>query len=98
MLRRLSSQKQAISREVRRSRLALANRKRREEWKNAIRSIDVRPANIDKRATIGHFEGDSIVSKGHNGRIVTVNERKTGYLMARLMPRLICQHFSRQLF
>lgn len=72
----------------RRSRLALANRKRREEWKNAIRSIDVRPANVDKRATIGHFEGDSIVSKGHNGRIVTVNERKTGYLMAGLMPRL----------
>ena len=72
----------------RRSRLALANRKRREEWKNAIRSIDVRPANINKRATIGHFEGDSIVSKGHNGRIVTVNERKTGYLMAGLMPRL----------
>ena len=47
---------------------------------------------------LGHFEGDSIVSKGHNGRIVIVNERKTGYLMARLMPRLICQHFSRQLF
>ncbi|MBB1556407.1 IS30 family transposase [Candidatus Saccharibacteria bacterium] len=56
----------------RRSRLALANRKRREEWKNTIRSIGVRPANVDKRATIGHFEGDSRDNKANGGKGVKV--------------------------
>jgi len=46
------------------------------------RRITSRPAYILKRARYGHWEGDTVVGKGHSGCIATYVERKSGYLMA----------------
>jgi IS30 family transposase len=44
--------------------------------------IDGRPEIIDRRQRIGDFEGDTIVSRGKQGGIVTLVDRKSGYLLA----------------
>ena len=46
------------------------------------RMIDERPAVIDTRKTLGHWEGDTIVSACKNKAIATFAERKSGYYMA----------------
>jgi transposase, IS30 family len=46
------------------------------------RRITSRPAHIQKRSRYGHWEGDTVVGKGHSGCIATFVERKSGYLMA----------------
>ena len=48
-------------------------------------SIHLRPESIDSRNTPGHWEGDTITGKGHQGYIATLVERKTYYLAAGLM-------------
>lgn len=42
------------------------------------RSIDDRPGEVETRLTIGHWEGDSVVSKKSSIRLNTLVERKTG--------------------
>lgn len=49
------------------------------------RRITRRPAHIMKRKTYGHWEGDTVVGKGRSGYIATFVERKSGYLMARIL-------------
>lgn len=44
----------------------------------AGKSIDERPAEVATRCTIGHWEGDSIVSRKSSVRLNTLVERKTG--------------------
>ncbi len=46
------------------------------------RMIDERPQNIELREEVGHWEGDTIVGKNHQGAIVTNVERKSGKLIA----------------
>lgn len=46
------------------------------------RRITARPAHVLSRKTYGHWEGDTVVGKGHSGCIATFVERKSGYLMA----------------
>ena len=50
------------------------------------RSIDVRPAHIASRKTYGHWEGDSVVGTAQSGAIATFVERKSGYLLATVLP------------
>lgn len=50
------------------------------------RSIDARPAHILARKTYGHWEGDSVVGTAQSGSIATFVERKSGYLLAALLP------------
>lgn len=52
----------------------------------AYRSIDARPAHILARKTYGHWEGDSVVGTAQSGAIATFVERKSGYLMAAVLP------------
>ena len=52
----------------------------------AYRSIDVRPIHIAKRKTYGHWEGDSVVGVAQSGAIATFVERKSGYLLAAVLP------------
>lgn len=49
------------------------------------RRITNRPAHIMQRKTYGHWEGDTVVGKGRSGYIATFVERKSGYLMARIL-------------
>ena len=43
------------------------------------RSIHDRPSYIEQRATIGHWEGDTVIGANHKQAIVTLVERKSGY-------------------
>jgi IS30 family transposase len=60
----------------------------------AVRSIDVRPAHIFNRKTYGHWEGDTVVGTAQSGSIATYVERKSGYLMAALLPDKTAKSFE----
>lgn len=42
--------------------------------------ISLRPAVEDERSKIGDFEIDTIIGKNHKGALITINERKTGFV------------------
>ena len=50
------------------------------------RSIAARPGHIAQRKTYGHWEGDSVVGRAQSGAIATFVERKSGYLLAAVLP------------
>ena len=41
---------------------------------------------VEKRAIIGHWEGDTVVGKNHKGFLVTLVERRSGYALVRKVP------------
>jgi transposase, IS30 family len=43
--------------------------------------IEGRPKVVDKRRRYGDWEGDTVVGAGHSGAVVTLVERKSGYLL-----------------
>lgn len=49
------------------------------------RWIDERPEEVELREEIGHWEGDSVVSKCRKAAIATFAERASGYLLAEKM-------------
>lgn len=52
------------------------------------RRIDERPAHIEGRAQVGHWEADTVVGPRHASALLTLVERKSGYvLIARLADR-----------
>ena len=59
-----------------------------------VRSIDARPAHILKRTRYGHWEGDSVVGVAQSGAIATFVERKSGYLMAAVLPDKTAASFA----
>ena len=65
------------------------NKEKRKE-RQLQKGIDKRPEVVNKRTRIGDFEGDTVLGKDHGatGRIGTLTERKTGYLVAFLLPPL----------
>lgn len=65
--------------------------KLREEAKK--RRIDERPAIIESRTEIGHWEGDTVVGKDNSGAIATHVERVSGYALATKMDRLLKEEF-----
>jgi transposase, IS30 family len=50
-------------------------------------SIEERPEHINTRQNIGDWEGDTIVGKNHQGAIVTLVERKSGYVLLQKSAR-----------
>lgn len=51
------------------------------------RRIDERPKVIERRGRIGDFEGDTMIGRDKRVRIVTFVDRRTGYLIAYLLPK-----------
>lgn len=51
-------------------------------------SIRLRPKEVEKRNTFGHWEGDAVEGKEHKKGIQTVLERKTRYYRARILDVL----------
>lgn len=58
------------------------------------RNISNRPSYVNLRKTYGHWEGDTVHGKGKSGYIATFVERKSGYLLARLIPDTSSQSFA----
>ena len=52
------------------------------------RRIDERPAVIERRGRLGDFEGDTVMGRDKRVRIVTFVDRKSGYLIAFLLPKM----------
>lgn len=51
------------------------------------RRIDERPSVAERRGRLGDFEGDTIMGTDKRVRIVTFVDRKSGYLIALLLPK-----------
>ena len=69
-------------RQAHRTRRRRGNSKgKRGQIKNRV-SINLRPKGASNRSRNGHWEGDTIVGKNHQGGVVTLNERRLGYLLA----------------
>lgn len=58
----------------------------REEAKK--RRIDERPAIVGRRGRIGDFEGDTLMGRDKRVRIVSLVDRRSGYLIAFLLPKM----------
>ena len=50
------------------------------------RHISERPASVENRQTVGHWEIDTVMGKGSKDCLVTLVERATGYLMMGKLP------------
>jgi transposase, IS30 family len=48
--------------------------------------IEARPVEADEKQQIGHFEGDTVVGKGHRGAVVTYVDKASKFLLAALCP------------
>lgn len=59
------------------------------------RRITTRPSHILARKRYGHWEGDTVVGKGHSGCIATFVERKSGYLLAVKLERGTAKNFEK---
>ena len=67
-----------------RKRCSGSNRNRRGAIANQVR-IDERPAHIEARSQIGHWEFDTVVGPFHGSRLLTGVERKSGFAVAALL-------------
>lgn len=77
----------------RRTRQASLRRAKRAEQTSA-RHISKRPKYIQSRKTYGHWEGDTVHGRGKSGYLATFVERKSGYLLAVLLPDLSSLSFA----
>jgi transposase, IS30 family len=67
------------------------------------RRIDERPDIVNRRGRLGDFEGDTLMGRDKRVRIVSFVDRKSGYLIAFLLPKmnaklltsLALRHFER---
>lgn len=58
-------------------------------------SIHDRPNEVESRLIFGHWEGDSVESKAHRGGMHTEVERKTRFVMAKLIQTLSAEETSK---
>ena len=55
------------------------------------RRIDERPGIVERRGRIGDWEGDTLMGRDKRVRIVSFVDRKSGYLIAFLLPKMNAQ-------
>ena len=67
--------------------------KQREQAKK--RRIDERPKIAERRGRVGDFEGDTMMGRDKRVRIVTFVDRRTGYLIAFLLPMMNAELLTR---
>jgi len=70
----------------RRKRGTKIKEKAREQAKK--RRIDERPAIVERRSRIGDWEGDTMLGRDKRVRMVTFVDRRSGYLIAFLLPKM----------
>ena len=77
-----------------RSRKGKYRRKRGTKMREAAREqakkrrIDERPDIINRRGRLGDFEGDTLMGRDKRVRIVSLVDRRSGYLIAFLLPKM----------
>ena len=59
-----------------------------EREKAKKRRIDERPNIIERRGRIGDFEGDTLMGRDKRVRVVSFVDRRSGYLIAFLLPKM----------
>jgi IS30 family transposase len=77
-------QEQARGRQWQRYLRRLGRKRPKREKRGRLRagaSIDGRPAVVDRRTRFGDWEGDTIVGANRRGGVVTLVERKSGYVL-----------------
>lgn len=67
--------------------------KEREQAKK--RRIDERPKIVERRGRIGDFEGDTLMGRDKRVRIVSFVDRRSGYLIAFLLPKMNAELLTR---
>jgi len=70
----------------RRRRGTKTREKEREQKKK--RRIDERPNIVERRGRLGDFEGDTLMGRDKRVRIVSFVDRRSGYLIAFLLPKM----------
>lgn len=71
-------------------------RKREKERDEAKKKrIDTRPEMIEARERLGDFEGDTIVGLNRKDRILTYVDRRSGYLIARIIHDVTAEKIKR---
>ncbi|GBE57862.1 integrase core domain protein [bacterium BMS3Abin01] len=50
-------------------------------------SIDERPAIADKRSRLGDWAGDTVIGRRHQGALISLVERKTGFILIEKLAR-----------
>ena len=71
-----------------------SQKKRRKRYRSADsrgkladkRMIDTRPPSVETRRHLGHWEIDTVMGKGEKDCVVTIVERKSGYLLVGKLP------------
>lgn len=78
------------------SRRKRSNRRdRRGKIPNRV-GIEARPAIVEHRSRLGDWEGDTIVGKGHRGAVLTLVDRKSGYVLLGRLPRRTAKNVATQ--
>jgi IS30 family transposase len=77
----------------RRRRGTKTREKQREQAKK--RRIDERPKIVERRGRIGDLEGDTLQGRDKRVRIVSFVDRRTGYLIAFLLPKMNSELLTR---
>jgi len=62
-----------------------SGQQRRGQIKNRV-GIEQRPAAVELRDSLGHWEGDTMVGEAHQGALVTLVERASRYTLAQQLP------------
>lgn len=52
------------------------------------RRVDERPKVVERRGRLGDFEGDTLMGRDKRVRIVSLVDRRSGYLIAFLLPKM----------
>ena len=61
------------------------------------RPIQARPASVESRRQVGHWEGDTVIGVGHNQAIVTAVERKSGFTVLAKVTQKTAEEVSKAL-
>ena len=69
--------------------------KRREKQRELLKKrwIDDRPQTANDRVFYGHWEGDTVHGNKHSGYLVTLVERKSGYVLVGCIPKATKEAF-----
>lgn len=86
--------------------LRQGNKKRRKKYgKNSgkrgqiknKKPISIRPEYVNKRTTFGHWEGDTIIGKNHKKAMITLVERKSGFLLIEKVETKNAEHVAEKI-